>query len=331
MKKHYLALYALIMGHFVLQAQSYHFSQFFSTPLLTNPANTGFIEGPYRLASNFRSQGIASNTYFTGSLSADFNLFQNSLDEGNKAGAGIYIMNDQSLNGALQTNSIAISTAYHIGLDPDEVHSFGIGFQGAFHQRRFDYSKLTFGNQFGPNGYDAALPVGEALDNIDRSYFDINTGMVYNVNLEDRSFFGGVSLYNILRHKENLLDDELKMPLRYTVQLGGQIFIGEYSKAYFSLTHLQQANAKETTVGGAYGLQLTDDSKNEINLGMWYRYKDAVIPYIGYQRNAIQIGLSYDHTVSSMKTASQVRNGYELTLLYKATDKRTLKTLIPWY
>src|SRR5690554_5297686 len=81
--------------------QSYHFSQFFSTPLLTNPAHTGFIEGPYRIASNFRSQGMAGGSpIFTGYLSADISPLRNSLEGGNKAGIGIYVMNDKALNGA---------------------------------------------------------------------------------------------------------------------------------------------------------------------------------------------------------------------------------------
>ena len=58
MKKSILNLLVAVLMAGGVGAQSYHFSQFFSTPLLTNPANTGFTEGPYRLASNFRSQGM---------------------------------------------------------------------------------------------------------------------------------------------------------------------------------------------------------------------------------------------------------------------------------
>lgn len=321
----------LIIGQ-VLEAQSYHFSQFFSTPLLTNPAQTGFLEGPYRLASNFRSQGhLGGSSYFTGYLSADFKMLQNHIGEWHKAGGGIYLMNDQALNGALQTNSVGVSAAYHVPLDIHGEHSIGLGFQGAYHQRNIDYSKLTFGSQFGSDGYNPSLPIDEPLPNRSLGFFDVNAGLLYNMNLEDRSFFGGVSVYNILRHKVNMLEDEFKMPLRLIVQGGAQVFIGEYGKTYFSITHQRQANASETTVGAAYGHQLSDGIKNEINFGLWYRYKDALIPYVGYHRGTVQVGLSYDHTISTLKTAAQIRNGYELTLLYKALDKQSLKTLIPWY
>ena len=331
--KSIISLCVLIMVGNVLLAQSYHFSQFFSTPLLTNPANTGFTDGPYRIASNFRSQGMAGGSpYFTGYVSADFSPLQSSLPQGHKAGGGVYLMNDKSLNGGLQTNTMGLSTAYHVGLDENGEKSLGLGLQGTYSQRRIDYSKLTFGNQFGSAGFDEALPIGEALNFDSRNYFDVNAGLVYNVLMEDRAFFGGVSIYNIIRHKDNFVQEEFQMPTRYNVQAGGQIFVGEYGKAYFSVTHMRQAKANETTVGGAYGIQLTDDgTKNEVNFGMWYRYKDALIPYIGYQNNGFQVGLSFDYTVSSARTANQVRNGYELTLLYSAIDKSKLKTLIPWY
>jgi type IX secretion system PorP/SprF family membrane protein len=333
MKKYTIPGVFLVMISSVLQAQSYHFSQFFSTPLLTNPANTGLIDGPYRIASNFRSQGKSgASPFFTGYVSADASLLNNSLPRGHKAGAGVFVMTDKTLGGASQTNSVGLSAAYHVGLDEYGENSIGLGFQGTYNQRRVDFNRLSFGSQFGFDGYDATLPTGETINNTNRAYFDVNAGLVYQASLENASFFVGGAVYNILRHKDNMIADEFKMPTRYVVQAGGQVFAGEFAKLYFSLTNMGQAKANETTAGGAFGLQLTErEIKNEINFGVWYRYKDAIIPYIGYYYDSFQIGLSYDYTVSDLKTASQVKNGYELTLIYKAGDKAKLKTQVPWY
>jgi hypothetical protein len=42
---------------FSLHAQDLHFSQFFNSPLTTNPANTGFIpDADFRLGANYRNQ-----------------------------------------------------------------------------------------------------------------------------------------------------------------------------------------------------------------------------------------------------------------------------------
>lgn len=331
MKKFILGIYSVLLAG-AAGAQSYHFSQFFSTPLLTNPANTGFTNGPYRIASNFRSQGMpGGNSLFTGYLSADVSPLRDRLTEGHKAGAGIYIMNDHSLGSAVQTNSIGLSAAYHVGLDIYGEQSIGLGVQGTYNQRRFDYSKLSFENQYGPIGYDPSLPVGEPLNFDSRSFFDVNVGVVYNYNVANQSFFAGFAVYNLLRQKQNILEDEFKMPMRYTFQTGLQYPVSQGQNVYLSLTAMHQAGTTEATFGGAYGLSLTEEEKNEVIGGLWYRYKDAVIPYLGYQRNSFQVGLSYDYTASAMKTGAETRNGIELTLLFKALDKRDLKMNIPWY
>lgn len=315
-----------------LQAQSYHFSQFFSTPLLTNPANTGLIVGPYRFSSNFRTQGqSAGASFLTGYFSADASPLRSHLPVGYKAGVGLYVMNDQALNGVVQTNSVGLSAAYHVGLDMYGDQSIGIGVQGTYNQRRIDYSRLRFESQFGPGGFNPGLPVGEPLDFQSKHFFDLNTGIVYNAALEHKSFFAGLAVYNILRHRDDQVGGEYLMPTRFTFQSGGELWVGEYGKIYMSLTAMSQAKANEVTVGSAYGHQLTDGDKNELVAGMWYRYGDAVIPYLGYSTKTFQAGLSYDYTVSGMKTSAQLRNGYELTLQYKAPDKRKLKVLIPWY
>lgn len=320
----------------MLQAQSYHFSQFFSTPLLTNPGHTGFTDGPYRVASNFRTQGMSGGSpYFTGYVSADISPFKQYLPVGHKAGVGMYVMNDKSLSGALQTNSIGLSAAYNVGLDKKGISSLGLGLQGTYNQRRVDYSKLSFGNQFGSAGYDASLPIGETLpfsSNVNDSYFDVNAGIIYSASMENRAFFGGASVYNIVKHNDNFLAEEFKMPTRYLLQGGSQFKAGDEGKLYFSLTHMGQAEANETILGGAYGLQITkDEKKSEVSFGAWYRVKDALIPYLGYYNNGFRVGLSYDYTVSDAKTGSQVRNAYELTLLFSAIDKLNLTTTIPWY
>jgi type IX secretion system PorP/SprF family membrane protein len=313
-------------------AQSYHFSQFFSTPLLTNPANTGFTDGPYRFASNIRSQGLQSGSaYFTGYFSADVSPLRNHLPQGHKAGAGLYVMNDHSMNSAIQTNTIGLSAAYHVGLDPYSEQSLGLGVQATYNQRRIDYSKLTFENQYGPGGFDPSLPVGEPLNFNSRHFFDVNAGLVYNASLEDKSFFAGIAVYNILKRRNNFIADEFVMPTRYTFQSGAQFLTGDYGRIYASFTAMSQANAREVTLGGAYGQQLTEGDKNELMYGLWYRYGDALMPYLGYGRKTFQVGLSYEFTVSPLQNATRLKNGYELTLIYKAPDNRELKVLIPWY
>ena len=66
-------------------SQDLHFSQFMNSPLLTNPANTGFIpDGDYRLGVNYRNQwaSITAFPYKTMSAFGDVQLMQNSENTG---------------------------------------------------------------------------------------------------------------------------------------------------------------------------------------------------------------------------------------------------------
>ena len=332
MKPKLIALTACICSVFLAEAQSYHFSQFYTTPLLVNPAFTGNTDGPYRAAVNFRSQWVHGGTpYVTTALSFDGSPLRKRLPEGNRAGAGLVVLSDRSLGGALQTNAIGISLAYNLMLDAEAVHSIGAGFQGTYQQRRIDLTKLTFENQFGSNGFDPSIPVAEPIANTPRNYFDANAGLLYSYSPEGFSVFISAAAYNLLQHKENDQAEEFRIPLRYTFLGGGRFEVGESGNLYFSLSHLRQSTANETTIGGAYGFPIGTDENQELNIGLWYRVKDAFIPYIGYQLNSFQLGLSYDYTVSPLKSGSTVRNAFELSFVYKAEDKTEMKRLVPWY
>ncbi|HEX2535877.1 MAG TPA: type IX secretion system membrane protein PorP/SprF, partial [Chitinophagaceae bacterium] len=116
-------------------AQAYHFSQFYTTPLLNNPAFTGYTEGPLRVAANFRSQWLQGGSpYVTGVLSLDVSPLRGRIGEGNKAGLGLMMYSDQSLGGAYQVHSVGLSAAYNLSMDPEGVHHLGVGLQGSFYE-----------------------------------------------------------------------------------------------------------------------------------------------------------------------------------------------------
>ena len=327
-----ILLFLFLHLSFLSKAQPYHFSQFYSTPLLNNPAFTGYTEGQFRVATNFRSQWSQGSTpYVTTALSFDTRGLKNYINENNSAGAGIYFMNDQSSGGALQTNSIGLSAAYNLSLDEFKEQTVGVGLQGVFTQRRIDYSKLSFESQYGSNGFDPSLPVGEPLNLSSKAIFNANAGISYHYNHDYNSFFASASVYNALSPDESMLLYEFKTPRRYSFMAGGHLAIGYDRTIYGSLNYMSQSKAREMTIGAAYGIQIGENKKQEIDFGLWHRVKDALIPYIGYQLNGFQFGLSYDYTISKIKTAGQVRNGYELTLSFTSDDKLEENRIKSWY
>ena len=195
--------FAAVLFVCVANGQSTHFSQFYSTPMLINPAATGLTYGPYRVAANYRNQwNDAGSAYKTFTVSGDGHIMKSKLPEGNVLGLGLTLVNDKTLEGAVQGNSVALSTAYHVALD--EVQSVGVGFQGTYNEKRVDFSRLHFENQYNGNDFDPSLPVGEALGDGKKYYFDVNAGAVYSFMDENRSFTAGAAVYNILKKRRNV-------------------------------------------------------------------------------------------------------------------------------
>src|SRR5438445_10920179 len=90
------------------QAQDLHFSQFFNSPLTTNPANTGFIpDADYRIGAHYRNQwsSILASPYKTVSVFGDAQLFRNRLENG-WLGIGGFILSDAAGSGSLRSTKV---------------------------------------------------------------------------------------------------------------------------------------------------------------------------------------------------------------------------------
>src|SRR5215203_323069 len=108
-----IAILGLLLAVSV-QAQDLHFSQFFNSPLTTNPANTGFIpDGDYRLGINYRDQwsSVMTVPYKTMSVFGDVQLMRNRFENG-WLGAGGVLLHDVAGSGNLTSSKLYGSLAY---------------------------------------------------------------------------------------------------------------------------------------------------------------------------------------------------------------------------
>lgn len=301
-------------------AQTFHFSQFHSVPLALNPAMTGNFDENLRVAANYRSQWVNGGTpYLTGSMGLEFRLMSNELAASNKLGIGLHFLTDKSNGGGLQYNAVSASLGYCQTLDDDGDQTIGVGFQGTYHQRLINLSKLSFEEQFTNNGFINALPTGEAFTTLNKKYLDVNIGLLYKYSsLETRAtYFIGASAYNILQPNVALTDKIIyQLPFRFTGHFGGNAPIGEQSSLKFSGTYMQMAKASDLTLGMAFDYEFVRETGTGITLGTYYRLGDAAIPYVGLRKNGLQLGFTYDVTASSVKTLSKTRNAYELSILF---------------
>jgi len=319
-----------------LRAQDPHFSQFFASPLTLNPAYTGKFDGSFRVAGNYRNQWpTINNAFTTATASIDMPILSNRLPEYDTWGVGLLALNDQSGNKILNNNFFGISTAYHKGLDENGYHQLTVGFQGSFASKRLDVNRADFEDELTALGFTGVTQ--EVFNNnqeVAINYFDFNTGVMYSGTTNGvNSFYVGASVYHINRPKESFMGGNFLLQPRLTLHGGGYVPVGQYKMFHGSFIHQRQANATETVIGGAMAFNVNYDEENPIELytGLWYRFNDAFIPYVGVEVSGFRIGFSYDINNSSLNTASNGRGGTEISLIYirKPSDPNMKKLNCP--
>ncbi|MBN8879744.1 MAG: type IX secretion system membrane protein PorP/SprF [Chitinophagaceae bacterium] len=320
MKKLLSTLIACVVLASVSTAQDPNFSQFFASPMTLNPALTGKFDGVYRFAANYRNQWpTISNAYTTMTASFDMGILKNRIPENDQFGIGFMGYSDKAGDGALNSTYFGVSMAYHKGLDENGYHQIGAGFQGTYMNKRLNTSKLTFGDQLTPFGFTGVTQESFSSSQVNLNYFDVNAGVIYTGTTNGyNNFYLGASMYHLNRPKESFNKGDFVLNMRTTIQAGAKIPVGTYNSFHFAANHSMQAKAKNTMVGGAFCLNVNNDEEIPTNvyLGTWYRFEDALIPYVGLEFGEWHFGASYDVNTSSLKAASNSRGGVEISLIY---------------
>ena len=303
------------------QAQDLHFSQFFNSPLTTNPANTGFIpDADYRLSAHYRNQwsSIMTVPYKTMSISGDAQLFRDKLENG-WLGAGAVILSDVAGSGGLKSTKIYGSVAYHQMLGNASLLS--AGFNLGWANKRIDPSGLKFPDQFDGKFFDANLPTTGIPLNNNVSYFDMQVGMNYAYFPQENVYINaGYSLHHVNRPKETFYEDESvngTVPMRHIAFVNAILKVHDKviinPNAYFSM----QAKATEIAAGLQANYNLSETGEQQFIAGLYYRHKDAVIPMLGFETNSLKFTFSYDATISTLKSFNGYRGSSEFTLVKK--------------
>ena len=301
-----------------LHAQDLHFSQFMNSPLITNPANTGFIpEGDYRIGANFRNQwsAIMSVPYKTMSAFGDVQVAQR---ENSWVGLGGVILRDVAGSGNLTSTKIYGSMAYHQMLNLGSLLS--LGFNVGWSNKQINVANLKFPDQFDGHFFDSHLPTSVALASNNINYLDIQAGLNYAYFPDDRTYFNiGFSTMHINRPRESFFDEQPgisnRVPVRHTAFINGSFKLNDQwiinPNSYLSL----QAKSYEWLIGGNARYNLSGDGENILIGGLYYRSSDAIIPMVGLGYKDFVFTFTYDATISTLKNYNNSRGAFELSLV----------------
>jgi len=330
-RKHLISVIICLLVGFSLHAQDLHFSQFFSAPLYTNPANTGNYEGDLRFVLNSKNQWTTfANAYRTIAGSADI-TFDDLFIEKAKAGLGLIINNDVAGDGKLGTNQFYLSTAYSLPVVKKYNVRLGLGFYGGYVLHGIDYNNLYFGNQYSGEQFDQSLPTGENWSDSRLNYFDCGIGLnlQYSKNHISNAYLGfAVSHLNTPKKSFVENSDEV-LPIKWVINVGLEYKIQDYFFVEPVFLAMFQQKYREYNLGALVRLDYNPVNLQSIYFGLVTRMRDAGIVCFGLKYRDVKFMINYDINLSNLSTISKGRGGVELSLIYIFIKPRPFT--VPYY
>ena len=303
-------------------AQDIHFSQFFEAPLLRNPSLAGIFTGDIRVQGVYRDQWNSfTNAYRTGSLNAEYKMPIGKGDD--FMTTGVQLLFDKAGTVGLTTTHLLPALNYHKSLSSKKVMYLSLGFMGGMIRKNIDMAKMTTNNQYNGGGFDPSFPTGETFIVPNYTTWDASVGMSFNTSFGENninSLFVGAAYHHLNRPDNSFYrDPNIELNAKYVFSAGVKLNVDEYTYFTLQADHSSQGSFNETIGGALYSYKLGGDPENPayiVHAGAFLRWKDALIPVIKIDMNQISMAISYDVNVSQLKTASQGRGGFELSLAY---------------
>jgi type IX secretion system PorP/SprF family membrane protein len=299
-------------------AQDIHFSQFNGSLLNLSPGYTGLFDGDYRIGAIYRSQwqSVPVN-YSTFSLSGE-KRFRPEGFGSDMVGAGFYINSDKAGDARYGTTQVFASGNYIHLLKPDTSLIVTLGFSTGWCRVGFDFSRMTFDNQFDGGRFVSALPSREQFAWVRRDFFDLNLGSVFRyVSPNKQRFTYGLGVHHVnapvISYQGNdlsRLDYKLSNYLSYGRPIGGSTDL--IAEALISL----QGKNYELIPHISVRYMMNHEEQKAILGGFAFRSRDALVVRLGYEQKRLQSGIAYDINVSRFTPATNRRGGFEIFINY---------------
>lgn len=311
-------------------SQDIHFTQFFSAPSTLNPGLTGFSNSRLRAFVNHRNQWASVSLPFqTYSATFDAQLLKRKR-KGDMFGIGMSAFSDKAGDSQFGTQSMSFALNYVKALgDYSSRNLLGFGIQGSYVMRSLDYHSLYFDSQYNGVQFDPNLNTGELFSIDNYQYYDVAAGINWFSNINyDITLQTGLSVWHLNRPIQSLMNnEEVRLSVKYIFHCESEINFNIRYHLLPALFFQLQGTYTEILVGSRFKY-ISSDKINDYSAflgGIFYRNKDAVILYSGYQYKLFQFGISYDFNISTLKTASNYLGGIEINISWHLPANRTPK------
>jgi len=317
--RYFLAVFCSIALSPDLYAQGIHFSQYYNSPLLLNPANTALLPGSdYRIGLNYRKQWASVPVpYTTTSVYGDFQAMRNK-NLTNWLGLGLAYWNDKAGNGDLSLSRVDAFVAYHVQMG--EFNMISAGVSAGTVQRSVDFNKLTFDKQWDGLQFNNTMSNGETGNFSQTNFVDLATGINYAFFPNENVYLKvGIGAAHVNQPKESFFGQENKLGIRPTGNIDLLLKLSPSVILNPSMYYTTQKSASEFLYGTLFQVNVSEveDINASLILGAFHRWNESAIGTVGLQFQHWRIMSSYDFTMSSLTTNNKGRGAFELSLKYE--------------
>lgn len=298
-----------------------HTSQYYVYPLNLNPAMVGTFNGDVRVGGAYRNQWAnIVNPFITQAISVEARTNRNIQ-------FGFNILNQSSGGGGFNYYNTSFSLAYTgIQFGAEAEHHVTFGMQAGVIDRSVNPSKFQLGDQWNPiTGYNPGV-TNDKFTVLRSSVLDIGAGLLYYNTSESSRFnpYLGFSAFHLNKpidpFSQSAINSGDIIPVRYVVHGGASMQVAENMLFVPHFIYMKQGTANNFVAGAFWQIDASDDA--QVLMGANYRFKDALIPYVGLRYNQqVLASVSYDANVSSLKSLAGNANCFEFTLSYTYKSK----------
>ena len=295
-----------------LTAQDLHYTNYAASPQILNPAKIGDFLGTYKIGGIYRDQ---FSSFFNQGFKSQGVFVEANLPIGFKdyhwVSFGLALDSDTSGDLSFGTTRITGTGTYHMAFDKKYKNILSIGLQYGSITRRSDPTSLRTNTTLTGSNPD---PDQQLLQLYDNSGADVNVGIKFESQLNKYTRFEiGTGFYHFLASRTSNVTSGIQtgdlIPFRVNVHTSLDYRLNKKVWLEPRLVYTRANNATD------FSLQLVSSymfQKSAFDLGLGYRFGDALEFILGYHINNWHIFGAYDMTVSSAANFNNNVGGFEI-------------------
>ncbi len=329
MKSLTTTLIAFLLGAAVY-AQDFHFSQFYNSPLLVNPAHTGLFRGDIRVSTFYKEQWrTITSPYTSFGVMGDMKVFDK-RSRNTHLGMGMSLLKDVAGDVRMTKTQANFSLSGVVKVSDNSRLSAGI--RSGLQQNSINTNGLKWGNQFDGQGYNGAIESNENISGQPYGITDFSTGVAYafytknrTITSNDQTYFViSAAMHHVSKPQAGYQLGRDRLHHKYNLYFQGHFGIKNSAMAFQPhILYQRQGPNQELVLGGLMRYTIKEESKytgffkeSAVSFGAHMRVGDAVIPAMNVEFKSFGFGLSYDVNISQLSTASAYNGGVEISFRF---------------